>query len=137
MAVVVDREQAGSAGFEGGGGRCAWVGVEGGAFPLERGGEPQLDRSVLVAGGRESLAGGVERDAGDWAVGYVYGARELIAVDRVPDLDDPAQGAGHECSVGRERQRHGAVFPERMKRLADLIGRGVEDQNAGIRQAHR
>jgi hypothetical protein len=59
----------------------------------------------------------------------------LIAADRVPQLDDPAPGAGGEGPVGGERQRDRLIGAERAKRLPDLTGGGVKDHHAAIRAA--
>src|SRR5262249_4359632 len=129
VALVVDYEQVLAGGQKRGSGGGARLGAEGGAFLLKRRAGPQLDRSVLT-GGRESLAGGVEGDAGNRAGRHGHRARDLIAVERVPQLDDPAPGAGREGPVGGERQRERLVDAEQVKCLPDLAGRGVEEQNA-------
>ena len=53
--------------------------------------------------------------------------RGLKAAGLVPKLDEPALGAGREGPVGCESERDRLVGAERMMRLPDLTGRGVED----------
>lgn len=129
--MIVDDEQAPTAGFKRGGRGCASFGGERGL--LERGCGPQFDGAVLRAGGCEPLPGAVKRNARDRARGHLEGSCDRVTCFWLPELDGADTGAGRQGSVGRECQCGDEL--SLMERSSDVARCSVKHLNPAVGQA--